>query len=169
MRDGYRIPAAAAENDFKNKTVRGDEEQIAYPLGELLERVKMLREAGAKADDGGVKARDALSKRWRANYDYVLARLEEESAYVMEYQSMLGALRKELPAYDVKLHTFWKLASIPDPHGDGEGKKLAKSARARLDKLAKDNPGTPWEVLAKGERLTALGLEWQPVKQMTGN
>ena len=30
------------------------------------------------------------------------------------------------------------------------------------DKVAAENPGTPWEVLAKREKLTALGLEWKP-------
>jgi hypothetical protein len=33
-----------------------------------------------------------------------------------------------------------------------------------LNAIIKDNPGTPWEVLAKREKLTALGLEWQGVK-----
>jgi hypothetical protein len=31
-----------------------------------------------------------------------------------------------------------------------------------LTKLIKENPGTPWELLAKRERFTALGLAWQP-------
>jgi hypothetical protein len=48
--------------------------------------------------------------------------------------------------------------------GDTTGKKLAKSSRKTLDQLAKDHAGTPWEVLAKREKLTALGLEWQPIR-----
>ena len=30
------------------------------------------------------------------------------------------------------------------------------------EELIKENPGTPWELLAKRERFTALGLAWQP-------
>jgi hypothetical protein len=33
-----------------------------------------------------------------------------------------------------------------------------------LDKLVKENAGTPWEVLAKRDRLSNLGLKWQPNK-----
>ena len=33
-----------------------------------------------------------------------------------------------------------------------------------LDQVIKENPGTPWEVLAKRQKLTALGLEWQPTR-----
>jgi len=44
------------------------------------------------------------------------------------------------------------------------GKKSAKEAHKLLNKIAKDNAGTPWEVLATREKLTNLGLEWQPAK-----
>jgi hypothetical protein len=162
MKDGYKVPANEA--DFKNKVVFKDEEQIAFPLGALLDEVKDLKAAGEKADDKGVKARDAETKRWQANYDYTLARLEAETAYVFEYQSALGRMRKELPPHDPKLHSGWKLASQVDLRGDSEGKKLAKAARALFEKEAADNAGTPWEVLAKREKLTALGMEWQAVR-----
>jgi len=31
-------------------------------------------------------------------------------------------------------------------------------------KIAKDYRGTPWEILAKREQLTALGLQWQATR-----
>ena len=39
-----------------------------------------------------------------------------------------------------------------------------RDAEKLLDKLAKSHPGTPWEILAKRERFTTLGLEWKPEK-----
>ena len=36
-----------------------------------------------------------------------------------------------------------------------EGKKL-------FAEIAKEFVGTPWEILARRERLTTLGLAWQP-------
>ena len=38
---------------------------------------------------------------------------------------------------------------------------MAKSSAALLKKMAEDYKGTPWEVLAKHEKLTTLGLEWK--------
>ena len=46
--------------------------------------------------------------------------------------------------------------------GDGTGRKLAREAEKLLDKLAEEHAGTPWEILAKREKYTALGLEWKP-------
>ena len=94
----------------------------------------------------------------------MLARLEAEIAYLFEYQSMLGQMRKELPPRDRELHGGWKLAATTTLTGDSTGKKMASSSRKLLDKIAKDHAGTPWEVLAKREKLTALGLEWKPVQ-----
>jgi len=54
--------------------------------------------------------------------------------------------------------------SQPRLQGDSTGKRLAREAHKLLDKIIKNYAGTPWEVLAKRERLTNLGLEWQPTK-----
>jgi hypothetical protein len=153
LKDGYRAPTN--ENQFKNR-VRKDQDDIARLLAGLEEALDDLKKAG--------EGRDAETKRWQANYDFVLARLEAQLAYLYEYQFMLGQMRKELPPRDPKLHGGWRLASAERLNGDKRGKDLAKDARKILDRLIEQNPKTPWEVLAKREKLTALGLEWQPAK-----
>jgi hypothetical protein len=157
LKEGYRAPGAGnAENRFK-EMVANDGRQVArvmLNLGEVLDELK----------DAGDKGREAEPKRWQANYDFVLARLQSQIAYLYEYQSMLGQMRKEFPQRDPALHGGWRLAAQASLQGDAAGKKLFKSSQKILEKLAKDNPGTPWEVLAKREKLTALGLEWQPTK-----
>src|SRR5205814_1914787 len=103
------------------------------------------------------------SKRWQAHYDYVLAQVKARKAYVAEYNLMLGkAKRDELPPLDPKLHNGYRLASLEKLQSGKEIKDLAAESRKLLTKLIKDNPGTPWELLAKRERFTALGLAWQP-------
>jgi hypothetical protein len=159
LKDGYRAPAANqnAEKQFKDM-VENDERRIArimFAIGEALEELQ---------DPKVVEARDGESKRWKANYNFILARIELEYAYLFEYQSMLGSMRKEFPPRDPALHTGWKLASQSNLQGDSKGKKFAKEAKRLLDQIAKENAGTPWEVLAKREKLTNLGLEWQPSK-----
>jgi hypothetical protein len=157
LKDGYRAPAAGvAENRFKDM-VTADGREVARILLHLTEALDELKTAGEEG-------RDAEPKRWQANYDFVLARLEAQVAYVYEYQSMLGQMRKELPPRDMALHGGWRLAAQTDLQGDAVGRKLATASRKLLDKIAKDHAGTPWEVLAKREKLTALGLKWQPTK-----
>lgn len=155
LRDGFRAPAPAAEAAFKGQ-VEANERDVARILGLLRETYEELEAAK--------DMRDSAPKRWQANYDFVLARLEAQIAFLFEYQSALGRMRKELPERDPTLHGGWLLAASTTLEGDPAGKKMEKNARKLLDKLAKDHAGTPWEVLAKREKLTALGLKWEPTR-----
>jgi hypothetical protein len=155
LQDGFRAPPAAQEANFKTQ-VADNQRDVARIMGRLTEALEELEAAG--------ETRDAEPKRWQANYDFMKARLQAEIAFLYEYESMLGQMRKEFPPRDPALHNGWRLAAKTDLQGDSKGKKLAKDSRKILDKLAKDHAGTPWEVLAKREKLTALGLEWQPTK-----
>ena len=58
-------------------------------------------------------------------------------------------------------HSGWRLASKKKLQGDNEGRKRLKDAEKLLDKLIADYAGTPWEILARREKMTALGLEWK--------
>ena len=153
LREGYR--AEANENAFKNR-IADDEHKVAKIMGALTERYEALKDV---ADD-----RDKESKRWQANYDFMRARLEAQLAYLWEYQSMLGSMRKEVPPRDPILHGGWRLAAQTKLQGDREGQKLAASSHKIFDKMIKEYDGTPWSVLAKREKLTALGLEWKPTR-----
>lgn len=155
LRDEFRAPAN--ENRFRDEIKDYQTREVATVLGELSDALDDLKAAGKERDK-------EMSKRWQANYDFVLARLEAHMAYLYEYTSMLGAMRRELPPLDAKMHGGWRLAPQAAMQGDSAGKRLAADARKVLEKLAKEHPGTPWEVLAKRERFTALGLDWQPIK-----
>jgi Caspase domain len=156
LKEEYRKPAD--EPRFK-KQIEMDERKIADLLLSLQEALEDLKSAGDDAATGRAKE----TKRWQTNYDFMLARLEAQIAYLFEYQSMLGQMRKQLPDLGPG-QTGWRLASQVALKGDTQGKKLAKDSNKHLDAIIKDNPGTPWEVLAKREKLTALGLEWQGTK-----
>ena len=84
-------------------------------------------------------------------------------AYLWEYNSMLGQLRKQMPDL-APGQNGWKLAAVEKPKGDSQGKNLEKASRKLLDQIIKDNPDTPWAILARREKLTALGLQWQGAK-----
>ena len=51
--------------------------------------------------------------------------------------------------------------AVKDPK---EFKDLAADAKKIFKKIAKDHHGTPWEILAKRDQLTTLGLQWQATR-----
>jgi hypothetical protein len=153
LNDTYR---AIEEGKLKTQ-VRRDQTEVAKVIGELLEESDALK---AMAEH-----RQAETRRWQASYDYVVARVEAQLAYLNEYQAVLGQILKGLPAPDPKLYTGWRLASQRDPQtGDRDAKKLANESRKKLDKIIQAYPETPWAVVARRDRSSALGLEWQPTK-----
>ncbi len=154
LKESYIAPGAGnAENAFKDQ-VFNDGRQAAKIIRLLEEELDKMKTAAVM--------RKEAPKRWQANYDFVLARLQAQLAYMYEYSSMLGSMRKELPPRDPALHRGWRLASSKKLQGDGTGRKLIKEAEKLLEKLVADHPGTPWELLARREKLTALGLQWKP-------
>jgi hypothetical protein len=123
---------------------------------QLMEALEELRQAGEERDK-------EPSKRWQANYDYILARLLTRLAYVNEHNYALGQLRRELPPRDRAIHNGWRLASQEKLESGKDARDQARDAQALLLKLVKEHPGTPWALLAKRERVTALGLRWEPI------
>jgi hypothetical protein len=155
LRDEWPVPAN--EQKFKDQVTEYQRKEVAGVQRELTEAFDSLKKAGTP------EARAQESKRWQAHYDFILARLQEELAYFNEYQGLQGQIKKELPQLDPKLQTGWRVASQTSL-SDRDAKKLAKDADKTLDKIIKDYPNTPWAVLAKRDKLTALGMEWQAAR-----
>lgn len=155
LKESYRAPGAnmQQENAFKNGIIT-DQRQVASILRLLEDELKELTDAAEMKKDA--------PKRWQVAYDFMLARLQQQIAYVYEYSSMLGSMRKEFPPRDPAVNSGWRLASRKKLQGDGTGRKLLRDAEKLLEKLIEEHKGTPWEVLARREKFTALGLEWKP-------
>jgi hypothetical protein len=144
-----------AEKQQKDQ-VLARERAVARLIGQLTELLEALEKAGA--------ARDKEPRRWQANYDYVLAQLQAQLAYLYEYQSMMGQFRKGLPALDKNAHDGWRLTPQEKLQGDAAGKKFASAARKLMAQIVTDYPNTPWAELAKRDQQVPLGLDWQPAK-----
>jgi hypothetical protein len=157
LQEGFRAPAPGqpSEKRFKDQ-IEANERDVARIIATLRDAQEELENAK--------EMRSGEPKRWQANFDFMLARVEAEIAFLYEYQSALGRMRKEFPPRDPNLHGGWRLAATTKLQGDSAGRKVEKESRKILTKLAKDHAGTPWEVLAKREKLTALGLDWQPTR-----
>ena len=99
------------------------------------------------------------SKHWQANFDYVLARMQQRIAYQYEYTSQLGNMRTALPDLDKTAFDGWCLVSVGKLQGDKIGKDANNAAKKLLTKMAEDYKGTPWEILAKRDWANSLGLD----------
>lgn len=160
LKSGYRAPNEAGVDQFKARVIEDQARltRIIRLLDEELEERLLIPEMEEEYEKA--------SKRWQANFDFIVARVQAQYAFVYEYQSMLGSMRKELPQRDPMIHNGWKLASRTRPKGDREGRKAHREAKKRWERLKEeeDFDKTPWEILAKRESLTSIGLEWQPTK-----
>jgi hypothetical protein len=139
-------------NQFKNQLgqVQQNYGIVMFKLDSILDELDRMEADRAKENP-----------RWQADYDYVRARLAAKYAHLMEYNSQLGQLRREFPMIDPMIHKGWQLVAR-EQIMDREAEKYAKIAKMHLDQLTKDNRGTPWEFVARREKLSPMGLEWRP-------
>jgi hypothetical protein len=146
-------------NDQVKKSLTESQQRgPARMLVELEDVLEEMRKVGAKRAE-------ELSKRWQVHYDYVLAQLMSRIVYLHEYDTMLGKVKRdELPPLDPALHNGWRLSAQEKIQSSKDVRDMASDAKKLLNQIITDHPGTPWEVLAKRERFTALGLAWQPAR-----
>jgi hypothetical protein len=148
---------AGGNSDQLKQQILKQQEQPARIIGELSAALETLKDLEEKRGE-------EKSKRWQAHYDYITAQLMARIVYVTEYDLMLGKIRQEaLPPLEPG-QTGYRLASREKLGSGKEFQNLAKQSKEILANLAKKHKGTPWEILARRERLNALGLEWQPTR-----
>jgi hypothetical protein len=152
--------------DFKYP---GDEAKFKKELATRQEEPATIEaeldDAQAQLDKVGKEREKEKSKRWQAHYDFIYARLLAKKTYVREYNFVLGnKLKKDAPVIkDKKNNNGWVV--IPtEKMQQKETRDWDKKRQTLLDKLVKEHPGTPWELLAKREKSAFLGLTIQEAK-----
>ena len=112
--------------------------------------------------EGVADRRDKETKRWRANHDLALAEVRLRVVVLNEYSRALGRVKTEaLPDLPAGA-TGWRLVPSARIEGKRDVRALLAAADEGFATLAAEHKGTPWEVLARREKFTALGLEWKP-------
>lgn len=131
-----------------------EQQNLALVFNDLEGKYEELKSLGEQ--------RGMENKLWQANYDFIRARILFRMAYFYEYNAMLAKIRKEeLPELDKQVHQGYKLAAKATM-SDRDAQKIADDAKKILKKLAEEHKGTPWELIAKREMATSLGLDWAP-------
>jgi hypothetical protein len=152
--------------DFKYP---GDEAKFKKELATRQEEPATIEaeldDVQARLDTVGKDREKEKSRRWLAHYDFIYARLLAKKTYVREYNFVLGnKLKKDAPVIkDPKNNTGWVV--IPtEKMQQKETRDWDKKRQTLLDKVVKEHPGTPWELLARREKAAFLGLTIQEAK-----
>lgn len=135
-----------------------------------LQVQKVLAIAGLEVDEAlealkevDAAARQAETRNGRARYDYVLARLLEYRAFILEFQFQLAEIRADRLPLPIDNPPAWRLvpqAKVQCRAAEGkQAKRLAQEARTLLDRIVAEHAGTPWAYFASQE--TVLGLRWE--------
>jgi hypothetical protein len=136
------------------------QQQLGMAIFELEQLLSRLKEAEAdRANE--------TSKRWQANFDFALARLESRLVHLLEYNYVLAQVRSDnLPELTGKQPGGWRLAPRPTLSiSEAKAKQLNKDLAKRCKKIEEEYPDTPWAVLARRDGAIGLGLEWRPRKE----
>lgn len=156
MKESLTNPAGGAITPAIKKTFADNQKEPGVMIFQMESALAELKAANEMRDK-------ETSKRWVANYDYALARLQSRLVYIYEYNNILAQVRGDnLPALE-PIHNGWRVGSqkkvqISEPKVKDMVKNIAKTWK----RIADENPGTPWAILASRESMTALGLVWRP-------
>jgi hypothetical protein len=108
----------------------------------------------------GEADRDKLTRpRWQAAFDLAYGRACAARARNEGYNHMLAVL-KNGKAPSKPDSTKWSLKPAEGIAGRSDLDKMAKTAKALLERVTKEHAGTPWAALAKRELETPCGWEW---------
>lgn len=155
---GLRETFIGEATDAVKRAIESEQNPVARIDLELREIIDSL-----KALEGQLEKEP--SKRWRATFQYAYAQALARSAFLNEYNLMLGVIRKnELPPLDEKKgQNGWQMISVDEMKSKKEEKEKAEQAQELFGKIATEHKGTPWAVLAKQYKNVKLGLEWRVV------
>jgi hypothetical protein len=158
MKESLTNPGGPITAAIKNAFLK-DQEQPGMAILSLETALGKLKKVGEERDK-------EFSKRWRAHYEYTLARLQARLVYTYEYDFCLAGVRTDrLPELNPAIHNGWRVASTEKVNATGKEPKVreyVKNVGKLWKKVMKDHPGTPWAVMARRESVTALGLDWRP-------
>lgn len=135
---------------------QGDPGKAGLYLEEALDELKTVAD----------KRDEEPSPRWKALYDFIVARLMSRIVYVTEYNYLLAQIRTDsLPELPQGASGYRVGSKTKVSTPEGKIKDMVRDIKKAWDKIENEHKGTPWAVIAQRERLNALGLEWRATRQ----
>jgi hypothetical protein len=99
--------------------------------------------------------------RWRAGYDLALGRVAAAKVRTDAYNQTLADAKSGMTFTNPRNDT-WRLVPSDDVSKAGsQNAQLAAQAKAHLERVVAEHPGTPWALIAADELATPLGYAWE--------
>lgn len=143
---------AAGTPEFKEAMRRNQEivARITYTIDEAIKPIK-----------SAAKLRDReKSRRWQAHYDLIRGRLTAMLVRCYEYNWACAKMKKDAPKFQNEKSNAWRLVPDQEVHFNDGAAAAAKQAKALLERVVEEHPGTPWALLAKRELKDPMGFKW---------
>lgn len=143
---------AAESPQFKDAMARNQElaARVMYTVDEALVPINAV-----------VKARDhEPARRWRAHYDLARGRLLAVKIRCFEYNWICAKMKKDMPRFANPKSNAWRLVPSGQVQSSAKAGEAAKEARALLERVLDEHPGTPWALLAERELKDPFGFQW---------
>ena len=164
---GLSFPAADGP-EFKD--VMGRNQEVVAQIQLLVDEALGVTGAGSNEATiiSTVKKRDhETSRRWQAHYDLIRGRLLAMHVRCAEYNVACAKMKKDAPKFSKPESNAWRL--VPDTEIHLKDRDLsnavaqATEAKALLERVVQDHPGTPWALLARRELKDPFGFRWVEV------
>jgi hypothetical protein len=141
---------------FKQEMAKHQETvaRIAYTVDAALEPIL----AASKFRD------HETSRRWRAHYDLIRGRLTAMKIRCYEYNWACAKMKKDPLKFTRPDSNAWRLASDSEVHYNEKAAAAGKEAKALLERVVAEHPGTPWGLLAQRELKDPFGFQWVEAK-----
>jgi hypothetical protein len=130
------------------------QQKLGIAIFELEQALAAMKSAADERDK-------EASKRWQANFDFALARLQARLIYLYEYDYMLAQIRSDSLPELAKGQNGWRLgprATIQVT--ESKAKHMFKDLRKLWKKIEETYPDTPWAFFAQLDSQKPAGLEW---------
>jgi hypothetical protein len=148
---GLTFPPADAP-EFKEAMAKNQEvvARIAYTVDQAVEPIAAV-----------AKQRDhETSRRWQAQYDLIRGRLLAMKIRCYEYNWACAKMKKDPLKFSRPGSNAWRLVPDEEIHYSDKAAVAGKEAKALLERVIKDHPGTPWALLAQREVKDPFGFKW---------
>jgi len=145
------------EDDGKLANLLGEAQKVAAVLAPKIDALYATLLAG-QGDRGKLGADE---KRWQAGYDLAMGRVLAAKIRTDAYNIVLAQAKSGMRFQNPKNDTWELVRSDTMKNVGSQTEKLAIQARAYLERVVKDHPGTPWARIAEEELRLPLGYAWR--------
>lgn len=148
-----RLSFAPTGQTFFNE-MREAQETAAYD-GMILQQCLAI--FGARGQEQAYQREE--SPRWRAWYDLTYGRLLAMMVRCNEYNWACATMKAKGADFVDKKSNRWQFKPDAALHFGSQDERMAKEATRLLTRCVKENPGTPWAVLAQRELKDPFGFK----------